>query len=171
MDFKCKRPCLPSYGQAELIAKEEALIGIKEPSPKYVRKVQFIQFEGYVRYWKFRTNVLHLYNHTCCISGLKVQNGLAHPLVDAYHIQDHAQSGMDHPANGLALCKNLHAAFDAGLISLTDKYQVIVSKDFQESNTAYSLHHLKGQKISLPAQPDYYPDIEYIRFHRKRWEL
>ena len=164
-----KKAFYATYGQAELIAEKETLIEVEEPSPKYIRKVQFVQFEGYVRHWKFRDNVLHLYEHTCCISGLRVQNGLAHPLVDACHIQDHAYFGIDQITNGLALCKNLHAAFDSGLISLTDKYQLLISKSFQESDTAYSLHRLKGQKIRLPAHPGYYPDISYVRLHRERW--
>jgi len=92
-----------------------------------------------------------------------------HPLVDACHIQDHAKSGIDHPTNGLALCKNLHAAFDSGLISLSDEYRVLVHRSLQESETAYSLRRMEGQPIRLPAQPDFRPGLSYIRLHRERW--
>ena len=160
-----------SYGQPELIAQKEALLLVEEPAPRFIKHSKFIQFEGYVRYWKFRENILRLYEHTCCISGLRAQKEMWHPLVDACHIQEHAKSGIDLPTNGLALCKNLHAAFDSGLISLSDEYRILVSKDFRESDSGYSLHRLAGQKIRLPACADYCPDISYIRLHRERWKF
>jgi putative restriction endonuclease len=160
-----------SYGQPELMAEKEALIHVEEPTPRYIRQMQFIHFEGFVRHWKFRENVLGLYDHTCCISGLRAQKEMWHPLVDACHIEDHAKSGIDHPSNGLALCKNLHAAFDSGLISLSDEYRVLVSTDFRESDSGYSLHRLAGQKIRLPDRADCCPDISYIRLHRDRWKF
>lgn len=160
-----------SYGQAELIAEKEPILRVEEPAPKYIRRLQFVQFEGFVRNWKFRHNVLVLYDHTCCISGLRAKKEMWHPLVDACHIQEHAKSGIDHPTNGLALCKNLHAAFDSGLISLSDEYRVLVSKDFRESDSGYSLRRLAGQKIRLPGHAHFYPDILYIRLHRDRWKF
>lgn len=157
------------YGQPELIAETEDLIRVEESAPRYVRKIKFVQFEGWVRHWKFRENILHLYDHTCCISGLRAQKGSWHPLIDACHIQDHAKSGIDHPTNGLALCKNLHAAFDSGLISLSDEYRILVNRDLRESETAYSLHPLAGQSIRLPGRPDFRPNLSYIRLHREQW--
>ncbi len=158
-----------SQGQAELIAEKEALIGVEERTPKYVSRLQFVQFEGFVRHWKFRENVLGLYDHTCCISGLRAQKEMWHPLVDACHIQDHAKSGIDHPTNGLALCKNLHAAFDSGLIALSDEYRVLVNKNLKETDTAYSLRRLTGYPIRLPARPYLRPELELVRLHRKQW--
>lgn len=156
-------------GQAELIAE----LRVEEPAPTYVRRIQFIHFEGFVRHWKFRINVLQLYDHTCCISGIRAQKGTLHPLVDACHIVNHAQSGIDHPNNGLSLCKNLHAAFDAGLISISDDYRILVNGavDFKESDTIYSLKQLRGQKIRLPVNSIYHPGISYLQTHRLRWEF
>ncbi len=158
-----------TYGQAELIAETDVLLQLEEPSPRYLRKLDFGLREGYVRHWKFRGNVLRLYDHTCCISGLRVENALLHPLVDACHIDPHVSSGIDHPGNGLALCKNLHAAFDAGLIALSNDYRVLVSSAFEESTTAYSLRQLAGQRIRLPQAERYLPAVEYLKAHRKRW--
>lgn len=160
-----------SYGQPELIAEKEALIRVEEPMPKYIRQTRFVQFEGFVRYWKFRENVLNLYEHTCCISGLRAQKEMWHPLVDACHIQNHAKSGIDHPSNGLALCKNLHAAFDSGLISLSDEFRILINKDLMESDTIYSLRRLEGQQIRLPIRSDFHPNLSYIRSHRAQWRF
>lgn len=158
-----------TYGQPELIAQKEALLMVEEPAPRYIKRTKFVQFEGYVRYWKFRENILRLYDHTCCISGLRAQKEILHPLVDACHIQDHAKSGIDHLTNGLALCKNLHAAFDSGLISLSDDYRVLISKNLRETDTAYSLRRLEGLPIRLPEKPDFHPDVSLVRLHRTQW--
>ena len=157
------------HGQAELIVEKESLLHVNEPTPKYIRRLQFVHFEGFVRHWKFRTNILQIYDHTCCISGLRAQKGALHPLVDACHIEDHARSGTDHLDNGLALCKNLHAAFDSGLISLTDDYRVLVHKDLEESDSGYGLQRLLGQRIRLPLQQEHYPGKAYLAAHRERW--
>jgi putative restriction endonuclease len=45
-----------------------------------------------------------------CVVNLK-------PLLDAAHIRGVADRGSDDPRNGLILCKNHHAAFDARLIN------------------------------------------------------
>lgn len=156
-------------GKPDLIAKEEALFDLQEPNSKYIRQVKFVQFEGFVRDWKFRENVLRLYDYSCCISGLRAQMGLSHPLVDACHIISHAESGINHPSNGLALCKNLHAAFDSGLIALSDDYKILVNRSLKESATPYSLTRLKGQKILLPLVTEYQPGINHIQQHRKNW--
>lgn len=57
-----------SCGQPELIAEQETLIRVNEPAPRYIRQLQFVQFEGFIRHWKFRENVLGLYDYTCCIT-------------------------------------------------------------------------------------------------------
>lgn len=166
-----KRQFWETYGQPELIAAGEPLLWVKEAAPRYIRRVKFTLFEGYVRHWQFRENVLQIYDHTCCISGLKTQKGRIYPLVDACHIEQHAVSGIDNLNNGLALCKNLHAAFDAGLISLTSDYRVLVTsaRDFHESDSPYNLRHLIGKSIRLPYTEQFYPAEQYLAAHRSRW--
>lgn len=161
------------HGQAEFIAGEDRLPGVQEPLPNYVRKVQFVHFEGFIRHWKFRKKVLGVYDYTCCITGLRAQKGLVHPLVEACHIEGHARSGNNHPSNGLALSRNLHAAFDAGLISISDDYRVLVTNkpDFKESETLYSLKKLNGQKILLPNKEEYHPHKIYLQNHRVQWDF
>ncbi|MBK9017631.1 MAG: HNH endonuclease [Saprospiraceae bacterium] len=87
------------------------------------------------------------------------------------HIKPHALCGINTLDNGLALCPNLHRAFDAGLIGLNDAYKVIVRKDLKETSTTYSLLALKGRRIALPKEGRYWPREEYLGWHRGRWEL
>jgi putative restriction endonuclease len=69
--------------------------------------------------------------------------------------------------NGLALCPNLHTAFDVGLISLTDDYHVIVSNSLQEAETDYGLKKLEGKKIRLPREERFWPGREWVRWQRE----
>lgn len=41
--------------------------------------------------------------------------------------------------NGIALCPNLHRAFDRGLIAIDDNFKVLVSQSFREDETNYSV--------------------------------
>jgi putative restriction endonuclease len=49
-------------------------------------------------------------------------------MVDACHIVPFSISYDDTITNGLALCPNLHRAFDRGLIAISDDYRVVVSE-------------------------------------------
>ena len=122
--------------------------------------------EGYVRDWKFRVAVLQAYNNTCCMSGLHVEPGFS--LVQACHILPHAKLGPDHIANGLALCANLHLAFDRGLISLSDDFRLLTHRDLTESTSPYGIRQLQGRQILLPVRESHFPGRDYLRWHRER---
>lgn len=122
----------------------------------------------YLRYWKFRHYVLSLYNHTCCISHLKVEPDYA--IIEACHIQPHCHQGDDSITNGIPLCINLHKAFDEGILSLSDNYQVLMKgkQDFEESPSPYSIRQFEDQQILLPVEEKCYPSLEKIHWHRKK---
>ncbi len=120
-------------------------------------------WEGFIREQKFTVHLLHLYNYTCCISGLRVEDAT---MVDACHIKPHHLCGINSLDNGLALCPNLHRAFDAGLISLSDDYHVLVKKDLRESESAYGLKALAGRRILLPKEERFWRGREWVRGQR-----
>jgi putative restriction endonuclease len=86
------------------------------------------QEEIFVRSGIFKREVPRIYNHTCCISGLRVDATINVTMVDACHIVPFSISYDDTITNGLALCPNLHRAFDRGLIAISDDYRVVVSE-------------------------------------------
>ena len=90
--------------------------------------------------------------------------------MDAAHIHQFADSRNNHPQNGLALSKNAHWMFDAGLWSLDDDYRVIVAKDrFDEAgDDAFLLKRIAGRQIELPSKRDYWPDRAHLAWHRER---
>lgn len=95
-------------------------------------------------------------------------------MIDACHIVPFAKSYDDTISNGIALCPNLHRAFDRGLISIDNNYKVIVSEGFTEGEgTLYSIKQLAGSPILLPHETKFhpskkiaYPGIESTSFRR-----
>lgn len=158
------------YGQSPEVPEAEAGV-LEEPAPRYQCRLSLREYAGFIRDWKFRTHVLRQYDYTCCMSGWRAEFHYAHPLLDAAHIEPHARSGMNGISNGLALCKNLHAAFDHGLIALSDDYRILVNPALHESPSAYSLRSLAGRRILLPGDTRYYPSKERLRTHRETWGL
>lgn len=134
-------------------------------------KISYKKTEGFVRDWKFRIGIMQLYDYTCCMSKMRVEPFF--PLIQACHIKPHNKFGMQGVKNGIPLCLNLHQAFDDGLISLSDNYEILVKEKsyFKESNSIFKIRQLEGQKILLPNSEKYYPAIENIQWHRKQWSF
>ncbi|HEX8369624.1 MAG TPA: HNH endonuclease [Pyrinomonadaceae bacterium] len=115
----------------------------------------------------FRGVIMRLYNYTCaaCRYRLLTLDGMT--AVDAAHIIPFSVSHDDGIGNGLALCKLHHWAFDNGLISIDDKFRLLVSSAFEESaDEALLLRRLQAQKIFLPKQKPFFPSLRTIQWHR-----
>ncbi|MGJ1396469.1 HNH endonuclease [Sphingobacterium multivorum] len=70
--------------------------------------------------------------------------------------------------NGIALCPNLHRAFDRGLVGVSDDYTVMVSAHIDElDDHPYSLSKLNGRSILLPQLQRYHPSQESLAWHRE----
>ena len=114
----------------------------------------------------FRKMILSNYQNTCCITGLDI------PLLNrASHIIGWAERKETRmlPSNGLCLSATYDAAFDKKLISLDEKYRVIISKEIREH---YSNQHVEayfecreGQIITYPVRS--MPSQEFLETHRK----
>lgn len=121
----------------------------------------------------FRSRVLSAYGQQCAVCG--VQLG----LIDAAHIIPVAEpASTDETANGIALCKLHHAAFDRNLISVDQRYRVEVSNtqlsQLTEANLIGGLRQFQKNlrdAIILPADRRDYPDPDYIRQARavRQW--
>lgn len=115
----------------------------------------------------FRQAVLNAYELRCCISGINIPE-----LLVASHIKPWKKFP-DHrldPRNGLCLSSLHDAAFDAGLITLDQKLNVILSKNLRRFLPQLSLEQnfvsFEGQSIRLPEKLAE-PDPEFIRYHRE----
>lgn len=129
---------------------------------------ELFQQEIFIRGGAFKRDVPKYYGYNCCISRLKVDAVFTVSMIDACHIIPFSKSYDDTISNGIALCPNLHRAFDRGLISINDSYEVIVSKGFTESSdTFYSIKQFAGSTILLPSEPKLFPSKENLAWHRK----
>lgn len=122
----------------------------------------------YVRNGVFKKWVPKVYQHTCAISKMKLVSTFGYSLIDACHIRPFADNQDDRVSNGIALCPNLHRAFDRGLISIDSDYKVIVSDQIVENKShPYGLEKLKGTQILLPSEKHLWPDQSNLEWHRK----
>lgn len=158
-------------GQQNLFDDIENKI-LKEPSEEYRKEIKKLleqknEEEIFLRGCLFKREIPKIYNNTCCISGMKINATINVSMIDACHIVPFSVSYDDTVTNGIALCPNLHRAFDRGLIAIDESYKVVVSKTFREDETSYSIGAFEGKMIQLPKMKSYYPLKENFGWHRK----
>ena len=122
--------------------------------------------EIFLRGSLFKREIPKIYNNTCCISGMKIDSTISVSMVDACHIIPFSVSFDDTITNGIALCPNLHRAFDRGLISIDCNFKVIVSSKFKEDESTYSIKKFENRIINLPIQKDFYPLKQNFLWHQ-----
>ena len=132
------------------------------------RDVASVQTETPVRSAGFRRAVMQIYEHTCAVCELNIRASGGESVTDAAHIIPFSVSYNDDIRNGMSLCKLHHWAFDTGLISLDDDYQVIVSPSMSEQGpTASMLTQLRNRRIWLPRDGEHYPAQDALTWHRE----
>lgn len=122
--------------------------------------------EVFLRGSLFKREIPKIYNNTCCISGMRIDATINVSMVDACHIVPFSESYDDTITNGIALCPNLHRAFDRGLIGIDEQYKVIISTTFKEDVNNYSIGGFDRKEIFLPKSKGYFPLRENFIWHR-----
>ncbi len=158
-------------GQNNYIVEIEEKLLTESPDQYRAEIANADEEEIYVRGGIFKKLVPRIYNYTCSISSLRINSAIGAQMIDACHIIPFSESHDDTISNGISLCPNLHRAFDRGLISIDDEYRVLVSNNFVENTTEYSLKQLAGRKIVLPQQENQLPSRKGIALHRERWNF
>ncbi|MEA5532447.1 HNH endonuclease [Crocosphaera sp. XPORK-15E] len=116
----------------------------------------------------FRKAVIHAYDYRCSLCQLRVIKSFTQSIVDGAHIKPFAQFYDNKINNGISLCKNHHWAFDKGIFSLDDNYQVIIADNFSEdSPNMKPIRDFQGENILLPNSERYFPNLEAIQWHRE----
>jgi predicted restriction endonuclease len=114
----------------------------------------------------FRRAVLSSYRGRCCMSGLSEPR-----LLIASHIVPWSKDKANrlNPSNGLCLSAIHDRAFDKGLITITDDFKIVVSKELKQKKESFVtevLLPLDGQTIELPER--FVPQQEFIAWHRNQ---
>jgi len=115
----------------------------------------------------FREIVLSNYAFTCSVTGQRFVHG-PHIEAEAAHIIGKEHRGPDDPRNGLALSRTAHWAFDRGIFTISDQYEVIIHPEAR--NASYQLFPIidaEGRSILLPKENLYRPHPEALEWHRK----
>jgi len=114
----------------------------------------------------FRDAVLSSYDYSCSICKIRL-----HKMLNASHIIPWSidKSRRADPCNGLSLCVFHDRAFDRGLITIDENYQIEISKEVKSTEIESNLHkigliEIEGQKITLPKK--FNPDKEALAYHR-----
>lgn len=160
-----------SGGQQHLFDDIENKI-LNETSETYRQEIKKLleqknEEEIFLRGSLFKREIPKIYNNTCCISGMRIDATVNVSMIDACHIVPFSVSYDDTVSNGIALCPNLHRAFDRGLIGINENYKVVVSALFKEDKTSYSIRAFEGREINLPTIKYYSPLMENLYWHMK----
>jgi putative restriction endonuclease len=160
----------PQAGQEKLDDLGRQML--QEPAAVYQRTVDVAdEAEVLVRGAVFSREVLRAYQSTCAVSGLQLLSTTgAAPLLDACHIVPWSVSHDDTIGNGLALCPNLHRAFDRHLFWIDGDYRVRVAEGFGElGGHEYGVQRFNGQQLRLPKVRAWWPRVENLVAQQGNW--
>ena len=119
---------------------------------------------------RFAVRVCSGYRYTCALTGYRCVAGDGTTIVDASHIEGWAATQNDDPTNGLALSKNAHWMFDAGLWSADENLRIVVNtRAFTEHGPeAFRLGSFAGRHLQFDPAAKLRPSGEMLRRHRTR---
>ena len=117
----------------------------------------------------FRRLVLDAYDRRCAFTGLQLINGGGRAEVEAAHIKGVAEMGPDTIRNGIALSGTVHWMFDRGLLSMTDDYEIIISRQINNREQIENLIHPSGY-AQVPSNPNERPHPRYLGWHRHKFK-
>lgn len=116
---------------------------------------------------KFRNLILSIYDHECCITGLK-----SDCMLEAAHIVSWAEDEKNrlNPTNGLCLNNLFHEAYDNYLVTVTPDYifkvhQDLIICDKRDPFILQSFTHYNNRRIYLPDDRQLKPNKEFLDIH------
>ena len=157
------KPLLPRSGQLDVnvgFSEEPSTFIFDEPRSR----VNFVS-SRIVRDRVFRKVVLKAYDERCAISGLKLIDGGGRAEVDAAHIRPVEANGPDIVSNGIALSGTAHWMFDRGLISLTNDFEILISRQANDPDGVRDFINKSGRAY-VPNRLSDRPHSVFLAWHR-----
>jgi putative restriction endonuclease len=114
---------------------------LEEPTAKLKHVSKYTEEDVFVRNGLFKRLVPRLYQQKCSFTGMSLSSLYKHSFIDACHIVPFSRTQNDSVTNGIALCPNMHRAFDRGLLSIDENYRILVSDHLTEDKTLMRLHN------------------------------
>lgn len=109
----------------------------------------------------FRDFVMTGYHNKCAITGNVIRYGSFMNL-EAAHIWPRSHQGLYLPSNGIALCRDMHWAFDKGMFTIDDNLKVIVHPDVDSDY----LKKYDRKSLFVPENSFFRPDINNLHYHQ-----
>lgn len=109
----------------------------------------------------FRDFVMTGYEYKCAITG-NVIRFKSFMNLEAAHIWPKSHNGLYLPSNGIALCRDMHWAFDKGMFTVDDKLRVVVHPDIESDY----LRQFNNKQIFIPKNSFFMPDINNLHYHQ-----
>lgn len=113
----------------------------------------------------FRRAVLSSYEYSCCICEIDLPQLLVGSHILAWSVSKEQRTD---PQNGVCLCALHDRAFDRGLISINQSFEIMISSKVATSRkefTRTALLSFCNKKIQLPHR--FAPNPEYLDWHVK----
>lgn len=109
----------------------------------------------------FRDFVMNAYEYKCAITKKVIRFGNLYNL-EAAHIKPQAHSGTFLPCNGIAMCRDMHFAFDKGFFTINKKMEVEVHENLKGTEF---YEEYNGTKIFLPKVQYFQPNEKFLQYH------
>lgn len=166
LGFNEQEPILPRFGESQ---SGFTLFGVEEAQTPFVfeenrERANYIG-SRIVRDRIFRRLILQAYDRRCAITGLKLINGGGRAEVDAAHIRPVEENGPDIISNGIALSGTAHWMFDRGLVSLSDDFEILISRHVNDPDSVQALVNKSGRAI-VPRRLSERPHPTFLQWHR-----
>ena len=157
-----------SNGADEKVIISSALrsFTLEEFNPFVSEDKTIYQVSSQKRKQAFKEVVLDQYGYKCAVTGVKYHS---ENLIEAQaaHIISNSKNGTDDPRNGISLSRTAHWAFDVGMFTISDQYEIVVNpKAKLASSDKFPILDMHGMQINLPEDENYYPHHEALEWHK-----
>jgi putative restriction endonuclease len=151
----------------ELVETALRLESLEEWTPFVAEDRAVYQVSRQKREAAFRNIVLTNYGHTCAVTGQRFHSP-RYVEADGAHIIRKDVRGTDDPRNGIALSRSTHWAFDRGIFTISDQYEVLVNPKISDASTdKFPAIEMDRKKIILPKDQYYWPHVEALAWHKQ----
>jgi len=159
--YEGELPYFEERAEIRLQKIQEAVVAIDETVTKQIEQTDISTIESLFNSISFRDFVLVGYESICAVTGMVIRHKNLINL-EVAHIKPKSHGGSYLPNNGLALCRDIHWAFDKGFFTINDNYEVII----HERITSECLHSYNGKQIRIPKDPFFRPSLDNLEYHR-----
>lgn len=140
---------------------------LEEFNPFVAEDKAIYQVTSQKRNQAFKNVVLDQYSFQCAVTGVKYHSDNL-TEAQASHIIPKSKKGSDDPRNGISLCRTSHWAFDAGMFTVSDQFEIVVHpKAKLASSNKFPILEMTGVQINLPEDENYFPHPEVLEWHKK----